>query len=99
MRRWLFLLGGLLVWASHFVGVYAMGSLAAIRDLDDGSWRASLLAFSFACASTAGFLAVRAALLSVVGDVSHRFESRLAALGSALSLVAIAWQTLPALID
>jgi hypothetical protein len=100
MRRWLFLLGGLIVWATHFTGVYALGSLAAIRDpAEDGAWRAVLLAFSVVCAGAAAMLAVRAAMLSAAGDAPHRFKGRVAAMGAALSLVAIVWQTLPALLS
>lgn len=100
MRRWLLLLGGLGVWAAHFVGVYALGSLAAIRPPDEeAGWRAALLVFSALCACVAAILAVRAGLLSAAGDAAHRFESRLAALGSAIALVAIIWQTLPVLIS
>ena len=100
MRRWLFLLGGLIVWAAHFLGVYAIGSLAAIRPLqEDGLWRGALVAFSLLCAGAAGLLAIRAGLLSTVGDTPHRFKARVAAMAAALSVVAIAWQTLPALLS
>lgn len=100
MRRWSYLLGGLLVWSAHFAGVYAIGSLAAIRPIEeDMAWRAVLLVFSVVCAGLAGLLALRAGLLSAVGAPSERFTSRVAALGAAVSVVAIAFQTLPALLS
>ena len=100
MRRWFYLLGGLLLWSAHFVGVYAIGSLAAIRPIEeDMAWRIVLLVFSVACAVGAVLLAVTAGLLSAVGDASQRFLSRVAAMGAAVSAVAIVFQTLPALLS
>ena len=51
MVRWLFLLGGLIVWLVHFLGVYAIASIADVVQTADapGSLWAVVL-FSRICA-------------------------------------------------
>ena len=50
MRRWAWMLGGLIVWTVHFMGVYAIASLAdVVSRADDPLWRMIGLAFSGAC--------------------------------------------------
>ena len=40
MRRWVWMLGGLIVWTIHFMGVYALASLAdVVSRADDFAWR------------------------------------------------------------
>lgn len=59
MRGWLYMLGGLWIWAIHFAAVYACVSLAAQTPApDDTTWRAVSLAFSAACAAGAAALFV-----------------------------------------
>lgn len=103
MRRWAFMLGGLIAWAVHFVGAYALASAGEVAGrADDPAWRLAIVAFSLACLAAAAILlglAVRA--LRRPGpqpDATSKLVPELAALGAGLALVAIAWQTLPAVI-
>ncbi|MGR4863604.1 hypothetical protein [Caulobacter sp. LARHSG274] len=93
------MLGGLIVWAVHFLGVYALASLADLRGPSErGLWRSAHLAFSLPCAAAAAALAVMAVRQIARGPSSERFIARIAALGAVLGLVAIVWQSLPALL-
>jgi hypothetical protein len=98
MRRWAFLVGGLPVWAAHFLGVYVLASVADLRTLSEQPlWRGAHFAFSAICFATAAWIAIQAHRRSKVGDPSQRFAARLSTLGASLGLVAIFWQSLPAL--
>jgi hypothetical protein len=100
MGRWLFALGGLVLWAVHFLGVYLIASLADLSGRsDDLAWRAAGLAFSGLC-----IVAVLAVLIVAVRRLrlqrapdgrTLRFLDQLAALGAGSALVALVWQTLP----
>ena len=94
------MLGGLLVWAAHFVGIYAIASAAdTVADAADPGWRAAGLAFSALCLLAAvglWLLAVRR--LREEPDETARFRHRLAVLGAVLATAAIAWQSLPHLV-
>lgn len=98
MRRWLFMLGGLLVWAAHFAGVYAIASVAdVVAHASAPAARALIGAFTLVCVLAAAGIAVVAARRRT-GDAQERFSASLAALGGALAAVAILWQGLPALV-
>ena len=58
MQRWLYMLGGLLVWAVHFAGVYAIASIGELVSAADApTWRLIGLTFSIICAAlTLGLL-------------------------------------------
>ena len=96
MRSWALLLGGLLVWTAHFFLLYAFASIFP------GSSVAKLLTL----AATLPALAVDGWILWVAAsrvsrraaDGFDRWTSELAAVGAALSLVAVAWQALPAVL-
>lgn len=92
--------GGLLVWALHFIGVYALASLAdVVAAADDPAWRAAGLGFSGFCVLAAAFLLIRALRrLRRPDQGAGRFADQLAAFGAGLALVAIAWQSLPTVI-
>ena len=99
MRPWLFALGGLIVWTAHFLGVYAIASVADITPGAGWGWRAVTVAFSAACLAAAGALMIVALRRRPAqGDSSHLLKG-LAVGGAALAMIAIAWQTLPALIS
>lgn len=94
MRPWLLMLSGLIVWLTHFLGLYALTSL---DDLVDGkaAFRLAGLAFSLACVLACLALlglSVRAACRRT--RQPGRFMSELSALGAGLSAVAVIWQTL-----
>lgn len=97
MARWIWMLGGLIGWTIHFMGVYAIASLAdVVSRADDPGWRMIGLAFSAVCLmaalvfTIAATRRVRAAADSAVG-----FGDQLAVLGGGLAAVAITWQALP----
>lgn len=102
MGRWIFTLGGLLIWAIHFLGVYAIASLAdTVSRADATAWRMGALAFSGLCLLAVVFhllAAIRRLGFSGERGVAGRFMSEIAALGSCLAVLAIAWQALPTLI-
>ncbi|HYE46738.1 MAG TPA: hypothetical protein VEA44_13315 [Caulobacter sp.] len=101
MRRWLFTLAGLIVWFAHFMGVYAIASLAdTVSRADDAGWRMVSLAFSGLCLAAVAGLLVLAARRALFADQEPgpAFMAQLSILGSGIALVAIVWQALPNLI-
>lgn len=96
MREWRMMLGPFLIWAAHFVLVYALASLADIRPASEsGLWRTLGLALSLCC--IIGLAAVMA-----WGRSSSRFSplaKRLGLFGGGIALLAVAWQSLPLLIS
>ncbi|HYD28060.1 hypothetical protein [Brevundimonas sp.] len=100
MLRWVWMLGGLIVWALHFMGVYGIASLAdVVSRADDPPWRMAGLAFSAACVLAALVLAGSAARsLRRRRDPSARFGDQLAVLGAGVATLAIVWQALPTVI-
>lgn len=100
MGRWLWMLGGLLIWTVHFMGVYAIASLAdVVSRADDLTWRMIALAFSGVCALAALAITVAAARrLRRPIDAVAGFGDQLALLGGGVATVAIVWQALPTVI-
>ena len=100
MMRWAWMMGGLIVWTVHFMGVYAIASLAdVVSRADDFAWRMGGLAFSGACVLAALALTVAAARrVRKPADPSTRFGDQLALLGGGVATVAIVWQALPTVI-
>lgn len=100
MGRWLLLLGGLLVWFAHFLGVYGVASVADVvahASAPAALWTVAALTGACAAADVAiGAIALRRG--SQVSDDLDRFLHGGAVLGAGLSLVAVVWQGLPALI-
>ncbi|CAN7370606.1 hypothetical protein [Brevundimonas sp. LjRoot202] len=99
MRRWAWMLGGLIVWTVHFMGVYAIASLAdVVSRADDPAWRMAGLAFSGVCLLAALAITGWAARRRRGADPSTRFGDQLALLGGGVATVAIVWQALPTVI-
>ena len=100
MLRWAWMLGGLIVWTIHFMGVYAIASLAdVVSRADDPLWRMAGLAFSIACLLAAVGLAARAGRrVRRRADPVTGFGDQLALLGAGVAAVAIVWQALPTVI-
>jgi hypothetical protein len=100
MRRWAWMLGGLIVWLVHFMGVYGIASLAdVVSRADDPLWRMIGLVFSAACLLAAVVLTGRAARrLRRPADPSTHFGDQLALLGGGVATVAIIWQALPTVV-
>lgn len=96
MRGWVFLLGGLIVWAVHFFTLYAAASI----------FLTSTIARIITLVVTAACLAADALLLwytlpklsTGIEDETNRWMVLIAALGAAISFVAVLWQGMPALL-
>jgi hypothetical protein len=89
MRSWLILLGGPIVWAVHFFGLYGIAEFAPHVGL--------VLALTVVCVVGELVLLQRAARLPA-DDSFTRWRRSVAVGGVALSLVAVTWQALPALV-
>lgn len=103
MGRWIWMLGGLIVWTIHFMGVYAIASLAdVVSRADDAAWRMAGLAFSGVCLLAAVVLTAaavrRVRRTAGAADAPEGFGDQLALLGGGVATVAIVWQALPTLI-
>lgn len=99
MQRWVYMLGGLLVWAVHFVGVYAIASLGdVITAAEDPIWRMTGLTFSIVCAGVAGGLLLHALRKADGNSDTVGLANTLARAGALLALISIIWQTLPTVI-
>lgn len=98
MRAWAFMLAGLLVWAAHLTGVYAIASVAdvvAAPNVGPARWAVGLLTAACAAADL-GLLAAARRRANQAADGLGRFTTSTAGLGAGLSLVAVLWQGLPA---
>ncbi len=100
MRAWAWMMGGLLVWTVHFLGVYSLASLADVVSTADALvWRGVTLGFSLVCVlATATLLWLAIRRLRTPLDDMARFQHLLATLAAGVSLLAISWQTLPVFI-
>ncbi len=95
MREWTVLLGGLVIWAAHFFTLYAIASILPGK----GEARLLVLAATLAALALDAFV-LGMALSSLKGRASPEattLMARAGAAGALLSLVAIAWQALPAI--
>lgn len=88
MRTWAILLRGLIVWAVHFFGVYALAEIAPRVSL--------VLALTAACLLADLWLLLRSSALPRV-DAFDAWRRSVAIGGVVLSLLAVGWQALPAL--
>jgi hypothetical protein len=97
MRAWAFMLGGLIVWTVHFFSLYIIASIFLTTILA----RILALAATLACLAADGWLLARALrrLRTENADEAGRWNVSIAALAAAISLVAVAWQGLPALLS
>ena len=97
MQRWLWMTGGLGLWAVAFSALYALSSLADVVDRADAlPWRMAGLAVSLACAIGCVVLLGLALRRRRTGPPS--FVHDIAALSAGLGLLATIWQALPTLI-
>lgn len=100
MMRWAWMLGGLIVWTLHFMGLYAIASLGDVVSRADAPvWRMIGLGFSAACLIAALLLGLVAARrVRRRTDASTGFGDQLALLGAGVAALAIVWQALPTVI-
>jgi hypothetical protein len=94
------MLGGMAVWALHFAGVYAIASIADVMDEADARLARGIIgAFSLICfAAAAGFGLAALRSRRSGDDPMRRLVSTVGAVGGGIAAVAVAWQTLPALV-
>lgn len=101
MRSWLLMLGGLLVWAVHFGGSYGIASVFDVISEADAP-----LARLLAGALTIASLTANAALFVYIARARKRRKDdevgdwilSVGALNAAVSLLAVLWQGLPAIV-
>jgi hypothetical protein len=97
MRRWFLLLGGPLIWAAHFLAIYAVTSIWYIAaGATDATARIVIVSLSAAALVATGFVTV-VALRQPRHDSIDSFLRTVAAVGAILAAIAVTWQTLPAL--
>lgn len=90
MKSWLILLGGLLVWTVHFFGLYAIAEIAP------RAWL--VLALTVLCLGTDIWLQLFIRRLPRDDDFAA-WRRSVALIGTGLSLLAVCWQALPALVE
>lgn len=96
MNTWFSLLGGLALWAAHFLVAYAIASLADISPSEHQAPLTWILeGLTLACVLAAVALAVRAWRAAGRPGLGGAFVQRVSALASMLSAVAILWQSAP----
>jgi hypothetical protein len=97
MGRWLLLLGGPLIWAGHFLAIYAVASVA-VQLNGTASFMARIVILGLSAAAIAACIFVFfAARRQRRGEPLADFFRTIAGAGAVLALIAIVWQTLPAL--
>ena len=94
MRAWAILLGGLAIWAAHFFALYGIASILPGRP--EAPWL--VLAATVPAILADGWVGWRAAAWMRATDQLHRSIGQVGAVGAALSLIAVIWQALPALL-
>ncbi len=90
MRAWLLILGGLIVWAAHFVAIYAIGSVFP------GQANARWLVLAATVAAIGGNLAILWRTTGPRADALDGWICSIGRIGAALSILAVVWQTAPA---
>ena len=96
MRFWLLMLGGLLIWAAHFLGLYLLSSAADVARGDAGAWNGAGLIFSLICLMVTAVLCWRCIvwLRMKPRDETRAFGLRLAVAGGLLGGIGVVFQTL-----
>lgn len=93
MRPWFVILGGLTVWAAHFLAIYVIASALPGQAVA----RFLVLAASFAAIAADAFILAASSRMTS-GDALDRWIVKLGRVGAALSLLAVTWQSVPALL-
>ncbi len=96
MRDWGLMLGGLAIWAIHFLAVYLVASVAALTPPEDGpAWIAAGLVLTGVCLAVLGLLARRTRLACDASSLA----TRIGLAGCGIAAIAIVWQTLPLVLN
>jgi len=93
VRGWTFLLGGLIIWAVHFFALYIVASVFLTTPLA----RMLTLLISLVCL-VAGVLLLVRVWCSDGSTAMNEWTRGVALLGAMISIVAVLWQALPALL-
>ena len=96
MRAWLFLLGGMIVWAADFFLLYAIGSIFLTSTLARGLAIVVTLA---ALAADAWLLRAAWAAYGSKRDRYARWMSLMAAMSASISIVGVLWLGLPPILS
>lgn len=99
MKRWAIMTGGLLIWATHFIGVYLIASTAdVVATAEDARWKMGAIVFSLACLGAVLGLAWPVLKGRRAAAGQERFETDLALGACLIGGVGITFQTLPLLL-
>ena len=100
MRFWLTALGGLTIWAVHFLGLYVLASVADVAWRDAAGGRAAGLVFSLACQAAVALAGLSAArgLRRPPSDETRLFGLRMGVAGAVVAGVGVMFQTAPLLV-
>lgn len=91
------MLGGLVVWAVHFLGVYALVSAADISaDPGHAGWRWAVGGFSLLCLTAIALLSTWAWRDLNARTPDDRFAPGIALSAGGVAALGVAFQTLPA---
>jgi len=96
MKYWFILLAGLLLWATHFGLIYAIASISIQATGENTLLSRALIVGSGLV--FAGILVVLWLRMRRGGDEVDRFSQSLSLTGALIGIVAILWQSLPALV-
>ncbi|KIC59050.1 hypothetical protein RM53_07700 [Brevundimonas nasdae] len=95
MRFWLFMLGGLLIWAAHFLGLYLLSSAADVARGDAGAWNAAGYGFSLVCLLAIAALCRKSlTVLRTQPEPTQAFGLRVSIAAGLLSGIGVIFQTL-----
>lgn|GEM_PF-1812596 len=97
MRNWSLMLGGLIAWAAQFFALYILASIFGSGQIA----RAAALLVTLAAFAVDLWLIRRAgkSLRRPDGDDFNRWLASLTLLVAMVSLIAVLWQSLPALLS
>lgn len=96
MRKWALLLGGLLIWAAHFFLLYAFASI--FPGSDTARWLTIAVTLPALAADVTILWLAAVSWVERRPDELDRWILEVGATGAALSLIAVVWQALPAIL-
>jgi len=96
VKRWFWLTAGLLVWATHFIGLYLISSADDVWSSGDAQI-SRRVAFVFSIACLAAVSGVAARLWRRRDDVSgyEAWEVQVGLTGTLVAAIGVIWQTAP----
>lgn len=101
MRPWLLMLGGMVVWAIHFAGIYGIASafdVISSADALESRWATGFLTLACLAANAVLVFVMLGRRRKVAADPVVAWAYSVGGLLAALSFVSVAWQGLPGLL-